>query len=99
MQIFKKIEIVTHQVYKVEEETDIFQFALNNNSTPAECIFESQNLKKGHYVVVKPRNYIIHIVRPNQTIDDIAKIYNVEPESILKNNNVQTIFVGEQLKI
>ncbi len=61
------------------------------------------NLKMypGEIVKIKLNNYIVHYVKPMQTIEQIAKIYKVDCEKLLKDNMLinKKLFIGQQIKI
>ena len=95
----RQVKILSHQIFKVEQNCNLSTFANSKNLSKADFIFEDPNLLKGHYVIFKPKNYIIHIVRPNQTLEQISSIYNVPVEHILQKNKINTLFIGQQLKI
>lgn len=99
IQNLKRVNVLSHQVLKVEENLNINNFVNIKNIFQNDCYFDESNLQKGQYVVYKPKNYKIHIVRPNQTLEDISNIYNISTAEILKRNNIQVIFTGLQLKI
>ena len=58
-----------------------------------------ENAEYGDYVFLDKINLKIHIVRPNQTIEDIALIYGTTPQQIKELNNISAIFLGQQLII
>ncbi|MBQ3213940.1 MAG: LysM peptidoglycan-binding domain-containing protein [Clostridia bacterium] len=72
-----------------------------------EAISEESNYKKnnqvfikeGIFTVIKNLKTIIHIVKPNESLEIIAKKYNKKLEEILIKNNISNIFVGQQLLI
>ena len=95
----KKLNIQKTQVFKIKDKTNLNEFITEFNINNCDCITECNNIEKGQYVVVKPRDYFIHVVRPNQTILDIAKKFNTTQESIKKDNNCNNVFVGQHLII
>ncbi len=64
----------------------------NNNAYPIFC---------GEYVEININDYKTHFVKPAQTLDDIAKIYNISSEKISADNNLTSpkLFIGQRLKI
>ena len=97
--ILQQIDFLPCFTVLIENDCELSDFIKTKNLQNFDVISESKTLLKGQYVVLKQRKYIIHIVKPNQTLQEIASIYNILPESILKNNNLSNIFVGQQLKI
>ena len=53
----------------------------------------------GDYIFLDEINLTIHIVKPNQTLTDIAQLYNTTEEKIKQKNGVDRIFLGQQLII
>ena len=53
------------------------------------------------WIKVKVNNYISHVVKPAQTIDEIAQMYNQNISDIVEFNNLksQKLFIGQILKI
>ena len=88
-----------YQVYRVDEVTDIKKFAMQHNVAPQNCICESSSLKVGDYVIIKTKSYKVHIVRPGESIEDIAKLNNISLDRLKELNIVDKIFVGQQLLV
>lgn len=97
--ILTLIEGNKQTIYKIHKQTTLKEFASSINACEEDCLLEDNDLKKGHYVVVKPKDYFVYIVRPNQTLTDIAKIFNIKEEKIILENNIKTLFAGQQLII
>lgn len=47
----------------------------------------------------KPVEYQWHTVRRNESLDDVARIYNTSIDALKKLNNITTITVGTRLKV
>ena len=69
---------------------------LNNNLF---ITTSKQDYKIGDYVFFNKNFKIKHIVKPFESIDDIAKKYKKDKNEILNKNNIKNIFVGQQLDI
>lgn len=88
-----------YQIYKIDEQTTIEEFAKKYNTSPQNCIYENNFLKAGELVIIRYNPYKIHVVRPAESIETIANKYNKSVEYIKKINNVDKTFVGQQLFI
>ena len=55
--------------------------------------------ESGDYIFLDQTQLNIHIVKPNETLSDIAKIYGTTEEEIKKKNNIEKTFLGQQLII
>ena len=71
------------------EKTGIIR---NNNAYP--CF-------AGEWVQINVNDYISHFVKPAQTIEDIAKIYGISPDKIIKDNYLTStkLFIGQLIKV
>lgn len=72
---------------------------LEKKFTEDSIITESLELKSGDYVLVSNQKYVIHIVKPGETLQSISAKYSVEEEYIKKLNKLEKIFIGQQLFI
>ena len=78
---------------------DIKEFASNHGVVIQNCIYENSSLKAGDFVIIKTCLHKVHIVRPGENLEQIARHYN-KSVGLLKNiNNIDKIFVGQQLLI
>lgn len=59
------------------------------------------DLYAGEVVLIKENEFNTHIVKPMQTLETVAKIYNITADKIIKDNALQTnkLYIGQQLKI
>jgi len=58
-------------------------------------------LYAGEWIYIKQNEFVLHFVKPMETLDDIVKKYNTTIEKIKEDNNLKTekLFIGQQLKI
>lgn len=73
-------------------------------NTSKENILRNNNqidLYAGEWIYIKQNDYILHIVKPMETLNDVAKKHNVEMQKISKDNNLIStkLFIGQELKI
>ncbi len=59
------------------------------------------NLYAGEWVKLKQNDYIMHYVKPAETLNKIAEKYNMDKNKILLDNNLlsERLFIGQMLKI
>lgn len=86
-----------YQLYKIEEETNIIDFANKNKTTINNCIYEKTELRKGDYVIIKSAQYNMHVVRPGEDLFKIAAKYNKTIEELILLNKTNKLFIGQQL--
>lgn len=56
-------------------------------------------IRPGNKIVVRMDDTIVHVVRPAETLENIASLYNVSIDHIKENNHISAIFVGQHLLI
>lgn len=96
-----KVKICDEFYYRAKEkDEDIF----NKFNTSKENILRNNkeiNIYAGEWIKIKGNDYILHYVKPVETIDQIASYYNIAAEQILIDNNLESkrLFIGQKLKI
>jgi len=62
---------------------------------------ENIDLYEGEWIKIKQNDYITHIVKPIETLENVAKTYNISPEKIIKDNDlkIHKLYIGQVLKI
>lgn len=83
--------------YQVKDGENL-QILMSKFNLPISA-FECRQFEAGDVIVIDFSPQIIHVVKPAQTIFDIAKIYDKEPNYLLQKNGCDTIFVGQKLII
>ncbi len=87
--------------YRVDDENeDLFQ-QLNTGKENVIRNNEKLKLYKGEWIYVKVNSFLSHIVKPAQTIKQIADIYKISVEKLKLDNNLQSekLYIGQILKI
>ena len=93
-----KDDYLSYYVLMLEEDNfDYFKSYLIKHNIKK--YFPNRDCRLGDYVFIPRDIKIIHIVKPFETIEGIAKKYSKDKNVILKNNNIKSIFVGQQLNI
>ena len=93
--------IYNNYVYRIDKTETLQQVADKFNTSVAEISCrDTNNVYEGDFVVIKKVNNRTHIVKPLETLSQIAKIYNVKEEDIAKNNDLKTnkLFIGQKLR-
>ena len=59
------------------------------------------DLYDGEWILIKQNDYIVHIVKPAETLFSIANIYKIPTEKIKNDNNLKNdkLYIGQHLKI
>lgn len=83
----------------LSENSNINTFLLENDLSLSDVLIEEDLNNKSKNIFIINKKNKIHIVKPGETINSISLKYNKSEEEIIKNNNVNKIFVGQQLKI
>ena len=85
--------------YRVKNE-DVFSVF---NTSKENVLRNNPSLKlySGELVKIKLNNYVVHHVKPMQTLAQIAKIYNINCEKLIEDNKLTSkkLFIGQQIKI
>ena len=85
------------QVVEVDKEKNIDEIAKLWKISKSQIVYFNENLKKGDKVILKNLNVEIHIVKPMESLDDIAKKHNISKQEILDKNKISRLFIGQQL--
>ena len=91
----------TNRVYELTEGETLesvcsdFNVSLNH----IKHINQINGASEGDIIFLDKIDLKIHIVKPNQTLEDIALLYNTTVESIKQKNNIDAVFLGQQIII
>lgn len=100
--LFKLSDGKNSFVYKVERGDNIKNIAEKNQTTPI-VIIRTNNLQKevevGEFVVIEKLLGVEYIVKPRDTIENIAKRFGCSPISLMTNNMTDFIFVGQKIYV
>lgn len=94
--------MATNFYYRINDENDTNFFKKFN--VEKENLIRNNNrakFHKGEWTHIQINDFIKHIVKPTETLEDIAKKYDISVEKIVKDNELQThkLFIGKCLKI
>ena len=87
------------EMIRITEEGNLSSIVDKYGISRTQILNNNTHFKKGDILLVSCQNKHIHIVMPNQSIDDISKLYNIPASEILSKNNSKTIFIGQILQI
>jgi LysM repeat protein len=87
--------------YRISDENvDIYK---TFNTSPENVLRNNPKIKLyvGEWIKIRKNNYIIHHVKPMETLDKIAKQYNIDKVELKKQNSLSAdkLFIGQQIKI
>ena len=91
--------IPNDNMYRLKQGETIKQVADKFNTSIDNIEILSSTLE-GDFVKIKKCNHTTHVVKPLETLCDIAKIYGVSETYIIENNNLKTkrLFIGQKLR-
>lgn len=90
---------ITFRAFRVMEDTTLKNFCKEYNIVEQFCVVESEQLKQGDIIIAKNLDKKLHIVLPLENLESIARKHNISVEYIKQLNNVDNIFIGQQLLI
>lgn len=90
---------ITFRAFRVMEDTTLKNFCKEYNLVEQFCVVESEQLKQGDIIIAKHLDKKLHIVLPLENLESIARKHNISVENIKQLNNVDNIFIGQQLLI
>lgn len=97
--IFYKENYIKNIIIKAKENISILNLSNQNNVPLSSIISENSNIRKGEYVLISNTNYKKYVVKPTETIHSIAEKFNLDAEYLIKINNTNKVFIGQQLYI
>ena len=90
---------ITFRAFRVMEDTTLKNFCKEYNLVEQFCVVESKQLKQGDIIIAKNLDKKLHIVLPLENLESIARKHNTTVEYIKQLNNIDNIFIGQQLLI
>lgn len=90
---------ITFRAFRVMEDTTLKNFCKEYNLVEQFCVVESEQLKQGDIIIAKNLDKKLHIVLPLENLESIARKHNISIEHIKQLNNIDNIFIGQQLLI
>ena len=97
------MELEKKFVYRVEDN-DTWEIIYTKFNTSKQNILRNNNdipLYVGELIEITVNDYITHIVKPMETLKNIAEKYKITVEELKKENDINTdkLFIGQILKI
>lgn len=101
--IYMKIQLAQNFYFRIDENATKNQIIQDFNTSFDNIKRNNQelNLYEGEWVKVKINDYILHFVKPAETLDKICLDYNISQEKIISDNKLSSrkLYIGQQLKI
>ncbi len=98
-----KLKLANSFYYQIKKEDDFNALIFKFNSCKQNVLRNNDALSffAGEWVKVTVNDYITHIVKPAESLNDIAKLYNKEKQKLILDNNLtcEHLFIGQNLKI
>lgn len=96
-----KFEMCEEFFYRINDDDEKLFEKFNTNKKNVLRNNNSLKFYAGEVVKIKLNDYVLHRVKPVQTLNDIAKIYNIKIQDIIDKNNLKTekLFIGQEIKI
>lgn len=95
-----EIKLCDEFFYRVKDDKDLFKIF---NTSEENLIRNNLKIKtyNGEVIKIKINDYLVHYVKPMQSLSEIAKIYGVDEDEIVNENNlkIKKLFIGQRLKI
>ena len=100
---YMKVKLKEKFKYRVEageSEQDIF---LKFNTCRENVFRNNPNIPlfAGEWIEIQVNDFLTHIVKPLETIDDVCRIYHITKEELKTLNALESerLFIGQRLKI
>lgn len=104
IEVIKKSEKVEDIIYFVKENDTLISIC-NKFCVLKEDLIRDNDLEdnyeayEGDILWIRKKNLAIHIVKPLETIESIAKLYNVSVKEIQEKNGITKVFLGQKIII
>ncbi len=89
--------------YRIQSGDDINSLIMKFNTSKTNIIRNNAalDLYPGEMVEIVVNDYHTHIVKPVESLTDIARIYNINEEKIIEDNALKTrkLYIGQPIKI
>lgn len=98
-----KVSLNKEFYYRVTQQDDFYSICkyFNTSKENIERNNHTIPLYAGEWVKIKVNDYISHIVKPAETLQQISLQYNISIQSIIDYNNLLSdkLYIGQILKI
>lgn len=89
--------------YRVQQGETIQEICEKFNTSKPNIVRNNNllNLYAGEWIIIKKNDFILHLVKPMETLEIIANKYNVLVDKLIKDNALEgtKLFIGQQIKI
>lgn len=100
-----KIKMADEFYYRIGQNEDEKNICAKYNTNKSNILRNNSKLKyyNGEWVKIKVNDYISHFVKPMETLDKIATIYNIDKEKLKADNSnsltADKLYIGQLIKI
>lgn len=96
-----EVKIADEFFYRIKENCEEINKIFNTSQENTTRNNKDLNLYCGEWVKIKVNDYILHCVKPMQTLDCVSQIHNVSVDKLKRDNNLKDnkLFIGQMLKI
>lgn len=91
--------ICKYEMIRLKDSLEIKEFCTKYAVKKEQIIPQKRAFNAGDIALISFPDCFAHIVMPGETIQTIAKKYNVLPSYIINNNKCKRIFIGQILFI
>ena len=63
-----------------------------------DCLADENEIKLGDCFVTKP-DIVFYTIKPNETLETVAKKFNVSVETLKKINQCEKVFFGQRVRV
>lgn len=97
------IELVKSFYYRILQNDTISSICKKFN-TDKDCIIRNNpkaEIYAGEYVLIKVSDYVLHVVKPAETLKRISEKYKITEQNIIELNKLTSnkLYIGQTLKV
>lgn len=96
-----KLELCNEFFYRIDNESMDLMSVFNTSKDNVYRNNSKIKIFRGELVKIKVNDFVLHIVKPTETLSDIAKKYGVNLSDVLKDNHLtnEKLFIGQTIRI
>ena len=89
--------------YRVQQGETMQEICTKFNTSKTNIVRNNNflDLYAGEWIIIKENDFILHLVKPMETLENIANKYNVLVDKLIEDNALKEtkLFIGQQIKI
>lgn len=98
-----KLKLSKNFYYRVQDGDDVTKLCTRFNTTKENILRNNYDipLYSGEILKIKTNDYLIHFVKPTETLESISKTYNITTAKLIEDNKLKNtkLYIGQQIKI